>query len=108
VDRTVSAAASMVRLALPIWRSTAPPESRHEQQPIVADGLIVVADARIDNRAELAKLLRSRLRDGASSSDSNVILAAFKHWGSDCASRLIGDFAFVIWAPGKRASAPRW
>jgi asparagine synthase (glutamine-hydrolysing) len=72
------------------------PESLTEVQPVVrgdAD-LVLVADARIDNRAELIGLLRPR---ATSLSDSELILEAYARWGSDCVDRLIGDFAFALW-----------
>jgi asparagine synthase (glutamine-hydrolysing) len=74
------------------------PESVGETAPLVRDGVAIVADARVDNRADLLALIRSRgeLRRDAPS-DTEVILAAYRVWGPDCASRLEGDFAFVIW-----------
>ncbi|MDX2067878.1 MAG: asparagine synthase (glutamine-hydrolyzing) [Haliscomenobacter sp.] len=32
-----------------------------------------------------------------SNSDSEVILAAYQHWGTACVSQLVGMFAFAIW-----------
>jgi asparagine synthase (glutamine-hydrolysing) len=63
------------------------------RQPILDDGLAIVADARLDNRDELLAALG--LRQAAS--DAAVILGAYRRWGTDCASRLLGDFAFVVW-----------
>ncbi|MDH3445202.1 MAG: lasso peptide isopeptide bond-forming cyclase, partial [Deltaproteobacteria bacterium] len=80
------------------------PESLHEVLPLVdqASGLVVTADARIDNREELISLLD--LRDGASVeiADSRIILAAYEKWGEGCAQRLLGDFAFAIWDGRRR------
>ena len=64
-------------------------------QPIVnaSAGLSIVADARLDNREALIQAL------GVSSSaipDPALILEAYKAWGTDCADRLLGDFAFAI------------
>ncbi len=74
------------------------PESEGEVAPLVQGGLILAADVRIDNRAELLPLLR---REGAlaraAPSDAEVILAAYRVWGPDCAGRLEGDFAFALW-----------
>jgi asparagine synthase (glutamine-hydrolysing) len=64
---------------------TTPEDTR---QPFVDDDLVVVADARIDNRAEL------HARD---ESDAAVIAAAYRRWGVECARHLEGDFAFAIW-----------
>jgi asparagine synthase (glutamine-hydrolysing) len=72
------------------------PEAQTEQQPLAsADGRrVIVADARLDNRAELCAALG--LRDEGQP-DAALILAAYDHWGEDCAPRLVGDFAFAVW-----------
>ncbi|RQW78642.1 MAG: lasso peptide isopeptide bond-forming cyclase [Methanothrix sp.] len=73
------------------------PESLHEKLPQEADGQVITADARIDNREELLPELG--LREEVS--DSEVILEAYRKWGRDCVDRLLGDFVFVIWDPEK-------
>lgn len=71
------------------------PESLHEKLPRADDSnLVITADARIDNRAELRPLLGL---DDAEVSDSEFILLAYKKWGEACTEHLIGDFAFAIW-----------
>ncbi|MEW6637679.1 MAG: asparagine synthase-related protein, partial [Actinomycetota bacterium] len=60
--------------------------------------LVVVADARIDNRRELAGLLGARhLPAGRAPTDAELILASYERWGEGCAGRLVGDFAFAVW-----------
>ena len=74
------------------------PESFDEHLPGSYDGgdLVITADARIDNRDDLLK--RLGLNDPAENiCDSMIIISAYKKWGEDCASYLLGDFAFVIW-----------
>ncbi len=61
------------------------------------DGLWLVADARIDNRDRLPEMLGIG-RDGEYS-DAELILCAYERWGSECAAKLIGDFAFVLHDP---------
>jgi asparagine synthase (glutamine-hydrolysing) len=75
------------------------PESLHERMPWVSrDGRrIITADARIDNREELAALLGLDLTGAKPVTDSHLILAAYVEWGDACAARLLGDFAFAIW-----------
>lgn len=74
-------------------------------QPVVAGRLVVVADARLDNRRELITALQ---RSGAlppgqdALTDAEVILAAYRRWDTRCADRLIGDFSFVIWDGRRR------
>jgi len=75
------------------------PESQDEKLPYVDGeaGLVITADARIDNRHELASRtgMGDQLRD--SIPDSLLILAAYRNWGEKCVKYLLGDFAFVIW-----------
>jgi asparagine synthase (glutamine-hydrolysing) len=76
------------------------PESIGERQPweLPDAGLVVAADARIDNRSELISALNGSVRvAGAAPTDSQLILAAYQRWGEECANRLLGDFAFAIW-----------
>lgn len=58
--------------------------------------LAVVADARLDNREELAATLGPPLRTAALA-DAAFILAAYQKWGLECADHLDGDFAFILW-----------
>jgi asparagine synthase (glutamine-hydrolysing) len=56
--------------------------------------LVIVADARIDNRDDLVRTLRPV---GGGATDAELIGAAYRRWGSNCAEHLVGDFAFAIW-----------
>ena len=58
-------------------------------------------DGRLDNREEMFARLRPNL-DLASASDAAFILAAYKHWGTDCPKYMLGDFAFAIWDAKKQ------
>jgi asparagine synthase (glutamine-hydrolysing) len=62
--------------------------------PMVDRELVIVADARLDNRDELLAQLRDARPDAP---DVELIAAAFRRWGPDFAARLLGDFAIVIW-----------
>jgi len=87
--------------AIPLssWDDT--PHVVHERGALVLSGpvtrhrggLTLVADARIDNRVELRQACSPTGEDG----DEALIAAAYRRWGVDCAERLIGDFAFVLW-----------
>lgn len=74
-------------------------ESVLEKQPAVSSEaqIVLVSDARIDNRLELSATLGLRGRSEHPVSDSELILAAYAKWGAECPKRLIGDFAFAIW-----------
>jgi len=84
------------------WRVTA--EDAWYRGPLVsADGhRVLVADARIDNRAELGAALGISARAAAGMPDPGFILAAWDAWGSEAPRRLRGDFAFVLWDQARR------
>jgi asparagine synthase (glutamine-hydrolysing) len=75
------------------------PEARHERLPAPSQGadLGITADARLDNRRELAALLGLTAGAGVARGDGELILRAYQQWGPACVSRLEGDFAFAIW-----------
>jgi asparagine synthase (glutamine-hydrolysing) len=74
-------------------------EDLFERQPLQdrEAGLTLVADCRIDNRAELAEAFGLSAADIRDMPDSAFILAAYKKWGEDAARHLLGDFAFAVW-----------
>lgn len=75
------------------------PESMHERLPLSSrDGSVVLtADARIDNRADLLRELEWRPAPQELVPDSRMILGAYERWGVACTDHLVGDFAFAIW-----------
>ena len=76
-------------------------EDVHEAQPIVERDAVLVADLRLDNREELAATLGIADAALATMPDSEMLLAAWRHWGDDCARHLLGDFTFAIWDRAK-------
>lgn len=65
----------------------------HDGGTVLRDGhLTVVADARLDNRADLA----AQLGTHRSASVQTVIAAAYRKWGCDCPPRLDGEFALAV------------
>jgi asparagine synthase (glutamine-hydrolysing) len=85
--------------SLGVCLSASTPEAQWETAPLVDEkaGLVLAADARIDNREELIPLL---VRDGRKAhevGDGALILAAYERWGETCPEKLVGDFAFAIW-----------
>jgi asparagine synthase (glutamine-hydrolysing) len=75
------------------------PESLHEHLPRMRSesNLVVTADVRLDNRADLIGQLGLTGVPAADVTDSELILRAYERWEEDCASYLLGDFAFAIW-----------
>lgn len=55
--------------------------------------LTILADARLDNRADLAGLLGFPRH----TSDVELLLAGYQRWGEALPTRLAGDFAFALW-----------
>ncbi len=80
------------------------PQDRYDQQPLSCEdsGLSLVADARIDNRRELFRLLGLDSGLEEELPDSLLLLHAYKRWGEKSPEQLIGDFAFVVWDRRRR------
>ncbi len=57
----------------------------------------VVADARLDDRARLCDELGVDAEDPAAPDDVELVLRAYERWGEECAGRLVGAFALVVW-----------
>ncbi len=73
------------------------PESLTEKLPLRYEQYWITADARIDNRDEIIKLLTGFRQISDESPDSSLILFLYIQFGRNCLDYLIGDFAFVIW-----------
>ncbi|PWV93803.1 asparagine synthase (glutamine-hydrolysing) [Paenibacillus cellulosilyticus] len=65
------------------------------------NGLVITADAIIDNRDELYQRLELT-SDRRIIADAELILLAYRKWGINVPRYLIGDFAFVIWDQRKK------
>jgi asparagine synthase (glutamine-hydrolysing) len=71
---------------------------RAHQPMLYAQGrLAIVFNGEIYNFQELRRELSAAGYAFASDSDTEVILAAFQRWGTECLSRLNGMFAFAIY-----------
>jgi asparagine synthase (glutamine-hydrolysing) len=90
------------RIAFGVNFRSSLPESRFDKQPIWSpDGCIcLVADVRLDNRADLARELG--LTKHEELADSAFLMSAWLRWGSTCLDHLIGGFAFAVWTPAKQ------
>ncbi|MCK4726472.1 MAG: lasso peptide isopeptide bond-forming cyclase [Anaerolineales bacterium] len=79
-----------------LWSSQ---ESLDEKAPLVDNerGIVLTADARIDNRDDLYKTLQIENHQKEIVPDSEIILRAYHHWGEQCPDKLLGDFSFAIW-----------
>jgi asparagine synthase (glutamine-hydrolysing) len=79
-------------------------ESRLEKQPLVsADGRILTADLRIDNREELITQLKDLLHgERTEITDVQIALAAHQRWGDMFPAHMIGEYALILWNPADR------
>ncbi|WP_329743198.1 XrtA/PEP-CTERM system amidotransferase [Dyella sp. A6] len=71
----------------------------HGQQPMVdeAAGLALIYNGELYNFRSLKAELETLGATFTSHSDTEVLLRAWQHWGTDCLSRLRGMFAFAVW-----------
>jgi asparagine synthase (glutamine-hydrolysing) len=86
------------------FRRLAIVDPMHGRQPMsTEDGaLVLVCNGEIYNHADLRADLASRGVRFRTRSDSEVVLHAYREWGSGCAERLRGIFAFVVWDGPRR------
>jgi len=73
------------------------PQQEFEKQPQQLDSSIITADARLDNRSDLATWFGIDKQLLAITPDPTLILYAYRRWGKDCVKYLQGEFAFAIW-----------
>lgn len=79
------------------------PEANVETQPWIhpGSGCVVVSDSRLDDRPKLLREL-GIIRPANDVGDGELLHAAWQRWGTKCADRLRGDFAFAIWNPSQQ------
>ena len=72
------------------------PQAVYDDQPYRDGGLVVTADARLDNRPELFDRLAV---EGAPETvpDSQLLLDAYRAWGERCVEEFAGAYSFVIY-----------
>jgi asparagine synthase (glutamine-hydrolysing) len=79
------------------------PEDAYDRQPLVGEsGVVFLADARVDNRDELARALGIESRRMQTLSDADVMLGAYERWGVEAFDRIYGVFACAAWEPRRR------
>jgi asparagine synthase (glutamine-hydrolysing) len=90
------------RIALGSNFSSSLPEDRFDVQPLWNQdhSACLVADVRLDNRADLARELG--LIHPEELSDSSFLMAAWLRWGPACIDNLLGGYAFAVWTPGRQ------
>ncbi|HEX6133050.1 MAG TPA: asparagine synthase-related protein [Longimicrobiales bacterium] len=88
---------SPVALGCIPWRVTAEDACYHGPVRSADGSVVVVADARIDNRDEITARLGIAARDASRLSDTALVLAAWERWKHETPRHLVGDFTFALW-----------
>ena len=73
------------------------PEDAFDRGPEVRGRRILVADARLDNRAELIAALGLPTGEAGRLSDAALLMHALERWDEETPDRLTGYFAFALW-----------
>ncbi|CAA7612145.1 Asparagine synthetase [Magnetospirillum sp. UT-4] len=77
-------------------------DSAAGHQPMEIDGHVIVYNGELYNHGELRHQLMALGRSFRTHCDTETVLQAFMHWGTDCLPRLNGMFAFAIWDRASR------
>jgi len=76
--------------------------SEQANQPMHYDDFVIVFNGEMYNYLEVKKKLLDKKYSFKTQSDTEVILAAYKEWGSECIKEFIGMWALVIWDKRKK------
>lgn len=71
--------------------------SEAAHQPFHYHRLSLVFNGEIYNYKEIRQELQGKGFQFSTSSDTEVICAAYKHWGESCVSQFMGMWAFALW-----------
>lgn len=74
-------------------------ESRFEKMPFhdQDEGILFTAAARLDNRDELCDLFSIPHPERPTTSDGQLVLKAYKKWGTESCKHIFGDWSFAVW-----------
>jgi asparagine synthase (glutamine-hydrolysing) len=71
-------------------------------QPMDAFDSVIIFNGEIYNYLEVREELQKQGKVFKTQSDTEVILAAYQHYGSDCVKHFIGMWAFALWDKKKK------
>ena len=69
----------------------------HQPMTDLTGQFTIVFNGEIYNHPQLREILESKGHRFRSSSDTEVILEAYRAWGTDCIERMVGAFAFCLY-----------
>ncbi len=76
--------------------------SEEANQPFTYDDVVMIYNGEVYNYIEVRDELLKQGYRFRTSSDTEVICAAYKHWGDDCMSHFMGMWALAIWDKTRR------
>lgn len=71
--------------------------SNHANQPMFYHGNAIVFNGEVYNYLELRNTLTSKGYIFTTQSDTEVVMASYLEWGSDCVNHFVGMWAFVLY-----------
>jgi asparagine synthase (glutamine-hydrolysing) len=98
-SRVLSSGEATLAIASHEWEAAG---ARDETAIASEGGVIVIADASLYYRADLLRALRADGRPASDVTAAHLILEAYRAWGDQCAGRIEGDFAFIVWDSATR------
>lgn len=74
-------------------------ESRFEKMPVQDhdEGILFTSAARLDNRDELCDMFSIPHPQRPTTSDGQLVLKAYKKWGTESCKHIFGDWSFAAW-----------
>jgi asparagine synthase (glutamine-hydrolysing) len=73
------------------------PESEFEKSHYIENGLVIVANARLDERNHLMNRLQIPEPEREQLTDPILLLRSYQKWGRNFVKDIYGDFSFAIW-----------
>ena len=78
------------------------PESVYDKSPFEENGLVITANARLDERGALMDRLNIDQAERGEATDALLLLRSYRKWGKDFVKDIYGDFSFAIWDKKKK------
>ncbi len=79
------------------------PEAVYERLPFEsAQGFVLTAEARLDNRDDLCVELDIPLAERPALADGTLVARAYEKWGESAPAHLLGDWSFAAWHPAEQ------